>query len=84
MRIRSSKEERIAVLDAKIVYHHELIIKLTEKKNKILEPAKRNTRKTSMHRAISSIKESGLTPDEIIALLEKKRKAKAVTDTVSE
>jgi len=72
MRTRSSKEERIAALEAKIVYHHELIIKLTEKRNKIAEPAKRNVRKMSMQKAISSIKESGLTPDEIIALVEKK------------
>ena len=79
MRTRRSIEERIAALDAKIVYHHELIIKLTEKKNKITEPVKYKVRKTSMQKAISAIKESGLTPDEILAMVEKKRK-KAVAD----
>jgi len=84
MRTRRSKDERIAELDVKIDYHHELIRKLTEKRNMIIEPTRRKTRKTSMHKAISSIKESGLTPDEIIALVEKKKRARAVTDTASE
>jgi len=74
MRTHRNKDEKNAAIDAKIVYHHALINKLMEKKNKILEPEKFNKRKMSMHRAILSIKEAGLTPDEIVAMVEKKKK----------
>jgi len=83
MGTRRSKDERLAALDAKIDYHHELIAKLLEKKNKITEPAKRNVRKMSMHKALFFIKESGLTPDEIVAMVEKKKK-KAANDSMND
>ena len=73
MRTRRSKEEIIAGIDNKISYHYELIERLKEKKKKMLSPPKRNARKTSMSKALSAIKEAGLSPDEIIALLEKKK-----------
>jgi hypothetical protein len=70
MRTRRSKDEIIAGIDNKISYHEELIERLKEKRGKLLMPTKRNARKTSMSKALSVIKEAGLTPDEIIALLE--------------
>jgi len=73
MRTRRSKDEIIAGIDNKIAYHNELIERLKDKKKKLLSPPKRNARKTSMSKALSAIKEAGLSPDEIIALLEKKK-----------
>ena len=73
MRTRRGKDEIIAGIDNKISYHNELIERLKEKKKNMLSPPKRNARKTSMSKALSFIKEAGLSPDEIIALLEKKK-----------
>jgi len=73
MRTRRSKEEIIEGIDNKIAYHNELIERLKDKKKKLLSPPKRNARKTSMSKALTAIKEAGLSPDEIIALLEKKK-----------
>jgi hypothetical protein len=60
-------------IDNKILYHDELIKRLKDKREKLLLPPKRNARKTSMSKALSAIKEAGLSPDEIIALLDKKK-----------
>jgi hypothetical protein len=80
MRTRRDKSEIIAGIDNKIAYHEELLQRLHEKKEKALSPIKRNVRKTSMNKALIAVKEAGLTPDEIITLIEKKKKAKAASD----
>jgi hypothetical protein len=80
MGARRDKSDIIAGIDYKIAYHEGLIQRLHEKKEKALSPIKRNVRKTSMNKALIAVKEAGLTPDEIITLIEKKKKAKAIDE----
>ena len=85
MRVRRSKDEIIAGIDNKIAYHEELISRLQEKKDKIFSPIKRNIRKISMSKALAALKEASLSPDEIVAMVEKmKKRAKAANESVDD
>ena len=76
MATRRTKQEIIEALNAKIVYHEECINKLNARKEQANQPTKERVRKTSMRLAMSVIKESGITPDELLVLATKAKKAK--------
>jgi hypothetical protein len=80
MRTRRDKSEIIAGIDEKIAYHEELIKRLMVKRERLFLPPTRIVRKTSMSKALSAVKEAGLTPDEIMALVEKKKRARNASD----
>jgi hypothetical protein len=63
-KVRRSKEERIAEIDAKLQIHKRHITALEAKKNMILNPPARKVR-TSVKSIIDKAKESGMTPEEI-------------------
>jgi len=74
MPTRRAKPEIIAELDAKIAYHNECIKKLQARKEVLLQPPKPRVRKTSMRQALEVLKEAGLSPDEIMAIVKKAKK----------
>ena len=69
MSTRRPKEEIIAELECKIAYHDDCIKKLQARKEALLQPPKQRVRKTSMRQALVALKEAGLTPDEIMAMV---------------
>ena len=73
-RIRRTLDERTAELDTKITYHKDCIAKLKERKTALQKPPKARVRKTSMAKAIATLKEAGLTPDQILAMATKAAK----------
>ena len=73
-RIKRTLDERVAELDTKIAYHKDCIAKLKERKAALQKPPKARVRKTSMAKAMTALKEAGLTPDEILALATKAAK----------
>jgi len=76
MATRRPAQELIAEIDGKIAYHNECIKKLQVRKDALSQPRKTRTRKTSMRKAIEAVKESGLAPDEVLAMLKKVKPAK--------
>ena len=79
MGARRTKDEIIAAIDAKIAYHVECNRKLQAKREALLAPPKPKqprARKTSMRQAIDALKDAQLTPDEILAMAKKAKKAK--------
>lgn len=72
-RKRRSVEERVAEVEQKIAYHEEHLKVLNQKKQDLLNPTKK-TRKASMKQVTEKIKESGLSPDELLALINKATK----------
>jgi len=85
MRVRRSKDEIIAGIDNKIAYHEELISRLQEKKDKFFSPITRNIRKISMSKALAALKEASLSPDEIVAMVEKmKKRGKAASESIND
>ena len=74
MPARRPKEEIIAELDGKIAYHAEFVKKLEARKEALLQPPKPRVRKTSMRQALGALKEAGLTPDEIMAMVKTMKK----------
>ena len=73
-RVRRTLDERIAELDTKIAYHNDCVAKLKERKAAMQKPPKARVRKTSMAKAIATLKEAGLTPDQILAMATKAAK----------
>lgn len=63
-RVRRSKEERIAEINAKIERHQKEIRNLEAKKEKILNPAPRTSR-VGVNKLIKMAKEQGLSTEEI-------------------
>jgi len=74
MPTRRAKTEIIAELDTKIAYHNECTKKLQARKEVLLQPPKPRARKTSMRQALITLKEAGLSPDEIITFVKRKKK----------
>lgn len=83
MAVRRSKDEIVNALKAKVQYHEKCIVKLNAQIESALAP-KNRARKTSMKKAIDTIRESGLTPDEIISAVDKATKARQKTEAKSE
>lgn len=80
MAVRRSKDEIITALKAKVAYHENCVAKLNARIESV-QVSKTRTRKTSMKKAVDVLKESGMTPDEIIALVTKAQgKAKSKTE----
>ncbi|MEA4899427.1 MAG: hypothetical protein VB115_14455 [Christensenellaceae bacterium] len=75
-RVRRTVEERKAELTEKIAYHQKLIEQLTVKRDKIGEAKPKTERKPSMSSAIKALKEAEVTPEEILAYIEKQQKKK--------
>lgn len=72
MATRRTKDQIIADLQSKIDYHQGHIDRL----NREIEAQRNPTPRTTMKQVAEAIKELGLTPDEVIALV-KKAKPKA-------
>ena len=66
-------EERIAEVDAKIAYHEEHVKTLQQRREDLINPPK-VARKTSMKQIADRIKESGLSTEEVMQLIEKATK----------
>jgi len=66
----------MAEVDGKIAYHDECIKKLQDRKDALMQPSSPRIRKTSMRQALGALKEAGLTPDEIVAMVKKTKKLK--------
>lgn len=65
---RRAPEERIAAIDKSIAYHHGLIAKLEAKKRAVNAP------KTTMRDVSAAARNLGLSPEDVIAMLKKKKK----------
>jgi len=63
-RIRRSKEEIVAEIDAKIAYHKERISSLEEKKERTLNPKTRK-KVLTIKKVIDFAKSEGMTPEEL-------------------
>lgn len=63
-RIRRSKEEIVAEIDAKIAYHKERISSLEEKKERTLNPKTRKKALT-IKKVIDFVKAEGMSPEEL-------------------
>lgn len=84
MAVRRSKDEIITALKAKVAYHENCIAKLNAQIEAAQAP-RTHTPKTSMKKALDVLKESGMTPDEIIALVTKAQgRAKSKTEQPQE
>lgn len=75
-RVRRTVEERKAELTEKIAYHQKMIDQLTVRRDKIGETKPRAERKPSMSGAIKALKEAEVSPEEILAYIEKQQKKK--------
>ena len=64
-----SKEERLAEIEAKIESHKKTLAILEEKRERILNPPVRKSKKRGINSLIKSAKEAGLSPEEIAAKL---------------
>jgi len=65
---RRAPEERIAAIDKSIAYHHGLIAKLEAKKKGVNAP------KTTMRDVSATARNLGFSPEDVIAILKKKKK----------
>lgn len=72
-RKRRTTEERVAEIDAKIAYHEAHLKTLQQKREDVLNPV-RKARKASMKQVTDRLKESGLSPEQLLALIEKASK----------
>ena len=75
-RVRRTVEERKAELTEKIAYHQKIIDQLTVKRDKIGEARAKAERKPSFSKAVAALKEAEVTPEEILAYIEKQKKKK--------
>lgn len=75
-RVRRTVEERKAEINEKISYHQKMIGQLIVKRDKIGEIRARAERKPSFSKAVAALKEAEVTPEEIIAYIEKQKKKK--------
>lgn len=67
-RVRHSNEERIAEIDKKIVYYKDLISKMEQKKEAILNPKPRKGR-IGVSSVVKLAKEKGMSVDEMMKKL---------------
>ena len=76
IRVRRTVEERKAEINEKIEYHQKMIGQLIVKRDKIGEAKARTERKPSFSKAVAALKEAEVTPEEILAYIEKQKKKK--------
>lgn len=66
MKKSKAKDEKIAEIDRKIAKHNKQIKNLTDQKNWLINP---QTKDTVVNRAINTLKNRGLTEQQIIEML---------------
>lgn len=69
-KIHRPLDERVAEIDAKIVKYEDLVIRLKEKREKLLTQKPKHRGKVGMATAIKKAKEYDITPQQLIELIE--------------